>query len=156
MTRLLYGLALLSSDSLGLEMRAHLMPDELAGLDLAACRERARKWLETWQTDADVLRDPRVIVPVGSSGDGDVFWATLGVKVYKSSAKFVEGYEPSVLSTTSCQAGAFVGHDYYLLVEEMAEIRLRRAATPPTREELRRICDEQKTREAIVAALEAL
>jgi hypothetical protein len=154
-TALLYGLHVMSAESIGVSPQSSLLAEEMAEFPLDACRERARAWLSGWQTDADVLRDPRVMVPVAMTDSAVIYWATIGVKVFKSTAAFVPGYEPRVASG-ECRVKDFVSRDYYWLSEEMVEVRLRPQAAPPTRAELRALCDANQTREAIVAALEAL
>lgn len=157
MTERLYGLHRLAAESVGVDPDAALLPEELVEFPRDAARTRAREWLAGWTTDVDVRRDPRVMVPVARTAEGQTLaWATIGVKVYKSSAAFVAGHEPKVVSSGYCVVKGFVGRDAYLLVEEMVEVRLRPGAAPPTREELRRLCDEKVTREGIVSALEAL
>jgi hypothetical protein len=157
MTQRLYGLHRLAAETVGVDPDAALLPEELLEFPPEASRARAREWLSGWRTNVDVLRDPRVMVPVARTAEGQTLaWATIGVKVYKSSASFVAGYEPKVVSSGHCVVKGFVARDAYLLVEEMAEVRLRPGAAPPTRAELRRLCDEKVTREEIVSALEAL
>jgi hypothetical protein len=46
-----------------------------------------------------------------------------------------------------------VPHRYTLLVEETAELRLPSSRPPPTRAELRAICDMHATKDEIVRAL---
>jgi hypothetical protein len=55
-----------------------------------------------------------------------------------------------------CTVGAFVPHTYYLLMEQMQEVRIPEDVPPPTRDELRQICDEHESAEAIVEALAGL
>lgn len=157
MTARLYGLHALAAESVGVAPRSSLLADELADFPLEMCRAQAQEWLAGWGDDPDVARDPRVIVPVGGAGREIIYWATIGVKVLKASAAFVPGYEPTLAPDNNfCTVKGFVPRDYYWLSEEMVEVRLRAAAAPPTRAELHALCDEKKTREAIVAALEAL
>lgn len=154
--KLLYGLYLSSAKAIGLG--PDLLPEELAEFDPAGCEAAAAAWFQSWTTDADVMADPRVVVPAGRANGKMVLWAVIGVKALKISAEFVEGYEPHVASASSyCKAGKWIEKGYYLLTEESAEVQVRREdAAPPTRSEFRALCDRNQNREAIVAALEAL
>lgn len=155
---LLYGLHYLTADAVG--MAPELLPEETAEFPEADCRAAARTWLAGWRTDADVARDPRVIVPVQMDpATGDViYWAIPGVRAIKARAEFVEGYEPRDVGPapgSSCEVGDFVPMEYYLVVEAFAEVRIPFTTPPPTRDEFRAICDAYDTVEEIVAALEA-
>ncbi|MCK5800565.1 MAG: hypothetical protein KAI47_25425, partial [Deltaproteobacteria bacterium] len=55
-----------------------------------------------------------------------------------------------------CALRDFVSHDYYLLMEQMEQVRISDDVAPPTREEFRKICDEKKTQEAILDTLGSL
>ncbi len=164
MTALLYGIYALASQSVGLDPTAGLLPEEQAEYPLETCIERAQSWLVTWQQDRDILTDPRVIVPIlqDTSTKTNVYWAIFGVKVLKISANFVEGFEPQVLGATSeegwgdCAVGDIVPHEYYLLMEQMQEVRIPDTTPPPTRKKFRQICDEHQTAEAIITTLEGL
>jgi len=161
--RLLYGLYLLTADSLGME-RA-LLEDELLEFPEADSVTEALGWLEGWSTDEDIRTDPRVIVPVAMDAASGlaIHWAIIGVRALKARAAFFEGYEPEVLSLTpapdsgvdECRFGAFVPADYWLLTEKQVEVRIPAGVPPPSRDELRALCDEMETEEAIVEALEA-
>jgi hypothetical protein len=159
-TRLLYGLHLRAADAAG--SPPELLDEELAEYPEQECRARADQWLDGgWLEDEDVLRDPRVIVPVQRDFTRGVtyFWAVVGVKVIKAHAEFVEGHEPDVLGPVGeswCSVGEIVGHDYYMLVEAFAEVAIPSDSAPPTRAELRAICDEHESVRDIVSALEAL
>lgn len=153
-TELMYGLYVLSCDSVGLRPEAYLLEDELAEVDLDSCLMKARSWLGGWRSDTDVLRDPRVIVPVAKEvgTDFSIYWAVLGVKAIRVYTEFVEGYEPEVVSEDNCIIKDIVPRDYVMLVEHMEELRI--AGPPPTREEFRAICDQYDNAEDIVSALE--
>ncbi len=150
---LLYGLYLLSSDSVGLDPQAYLLADELAEIDPERAREAARSWLEEWRLDPDVRVDPRVIVPVASDdGTGrGVYWAIFGVGAIQIRAEFVEGFEPEVVHS-GCPVEEIIPRDYFLLVERMEEVRF--AGPPPTRDEFRAVCDRHDNVEDIIADLE--
>lgn len=151
---LLYGLYFLTADAVGLE--PELLEEEALEFDEASCRARAAEWLASWGHDEDVLTDPRVIVPVqrDSLSEETIYWAVLGVKAVKAKAEFVEGYEPRDIASEHCWTGQFASREYFLLVEAFAEVRLPSSASPPTRDELREICDEHDSALEIVSALE--
>jgi hypothetical protein len=145
---LLYGLAFVEADAIGMDRAAGLLADELAGLDVEAAVTAARGWLASWKTDPDVSRDPRVIVPVFTDPAAGLttYWAVVGVKALVARAEFVAGHEP-VVTPTGCWTGKLLPHRYTLLVEESAEVTLPASLPPPTRDELRAICDAHATTE---------
>ena len=150
---LLYGLAFIEADAVGMDRTTGLMADELAEIDPTAAIAAARTWLAGWKIDADVVRDPRVIVPVFHDDTGmTTYWAVIGVKALVSRAEFVAGHEP-VVTPSPCWTGKLVPHRYTMLVEETAEVRLPTTTPPPTRDELRAVCDAHATKDAIVQAL---
>jgi hypothetical protein len=153
---LLYGLAFLEADAVGMARPEGLLPDELAEIDMEAAVTAARAWLGAWKADPDVVRDPRVIVPVLYDTDRQMttYWAVIGVKALVTRAEFVPGHEP-VVSDSFCWTGKFVPHRYTLLVEESVELELPFSRPPPTRGELRAICDAHATKDEILRALAA-
>jgi hypothetical protein len=159
MTELLYGLYVLTSRAVGLPPEKRLLKEEMAEFAPADCVGRARQWLKGWKTDRDILADPRVITPIWNSDrqDSFIYWAVLGVKVVKVSARYVEGHEPEVVRTESgCRIKEVTGKSYFLLMEQMEQVKTPRSAPPPTRKEFRKLCDKHKTRDAIVDALASL
>jgi len=151
-TELLYGLYFLSADSVGL--KPELLPQELEEYEEQTCRKAAVEWLKAWRTDTDVRKDMRVMVPVRRDNEAGkaIYWATLGIKAVKARAEFAKGFEPRNIS--GCWSGKIVPHDYYLIAEVSAEVRLPLDAKPPTREELRQICDQYDTVDEMVEAIE--
>jgi hypothetical protein len=149
---LLYGLHAVAAASIG--MRPALTADEAAAYPVDANMQRARDWLAGWRSDADVTRDPRVIVPVSSDAMTNTahYWVVLGTKVLKLQAVFYPGFEPKVVD--GCPVRKFVDVEPYALVGDTVEVVRPLAAPPPTRDELRALCDRLKTHEAIVTALE--
>jgi len=154
---LLYGLHLVAADAAG--SPPEILAEELAEYD-GDPRAIAHAWLDggAWLSDPDVLRDPRVIVPVQRDMGVTYYWAVVGVKVIKASAEFYPGREPEVQGTPIgwCTIGEFVPHSYYMLVEAFAEVAIPSTTPPPTRDELRAICDAHDNVDDIVSALEAL
>ena len=70
-------------------------------------------------------------------------------------AEFVPGYEPSVVSIDgNCELRDILDHHYYLLVEEMREVRISSSCGPPTRAAFRQVCDQHDNADDIVNALE--
>jgi hypothetical protein len=156
---LLYGLHFLTADAVG--MAPELLPEETAEFPEEGCRATAAAWLAGWRTDADVGRDPRVIVPVqlDPATNDMIYWTVPGVRVIKARAEFVEGYEPrDVVSgpASDCEVDRIVPMEYYLVIEAFAEVRIPYTTPPPTREEFRALCDAYDTVAEIVTALEAL
>jgi hypothetical protein len=153
-TTLLYGLHVLSSASIG--MRPALASDEAAAFPPDADGQRAQLWLASWLTDADVGKDPRVIVPVSRDLQANTarYWAVLGTNVVKIRANFYPGFEPQWIQASFCQLGSFVNVEPYLLTGQTVEVTRPLMAPPPTRDEFRALCDREKTANAIVRALE--
>ncbi|HOU89868.1 MAG TPA: hypothetical protein PLU22_02420 [Polyangiaceae bacterium] len=147
-TNLLYGLSVVAARSIG--MAPEITAEELADTTSEAVEALARDWLASWRDDADVARDPRVIVPVARVDEVWSYWAVVGVKVFRMRAEFYPGYEPEVVNAW-CTLKDFVPFEPYLLMEQMVEVK--RTGTPLTRDELREICDAHDTVEAITAAL---
>jgi hypothetical protein len=154
---LLYGLAFIEADAVGMARTQGLLADEMAEIDMEAAVTAAHAWLGAWKADADVVRDPRVIVPVFVDYERETmtYWAVVGVKALIARAEFVPGHEP-VVSSISCWTGNFVPHRYTMLVEETVELELPLSQPPPTRGELRAICDAHTTKDEIVQALAGL
>ncbi|MBN2527821.1 MAG: hypothetical protein JXR76_15635 [Deltaproteobacteria bacterium] len=160
---LLYGLYFITADNVG--MAKALLEEELLEYSETFCRETALNWLSTWQEDTDVLRDPRVIIPVQLDYErgNAIYWAVIGIKIIKAEAEFVKGYLPKVrpcpedneeCKDSYCTPADFVPHFYYMLMEESAEFRMPLSANPPSRDEFRAICDEGSTAAEIVSSLE--
>ena len=156
---LLYGLHYVTADAVG--MAPELLGEESAEFAEADCRAAAATWLAGWKTDADVVRDPRVIVPVqlDPATNDMIYWTVPGVRAIKARAEFVEGHGPRDVQPAPgsyCEVGEIVPMEYYLVIESFAEVRIPYTTPPPTRDEFRAICDAHDTLEEIVAALEAL
>ncbi len=152
---LCYGLYSVAAQSIG--MRPALDPDE-SGVDLPAAEALARDWLGKWRDDADVARDPRVIVPVGHDKEARTirYWAILGVKALRVQAAFYPGFEPKVVDTSvDCHVRDFIDTKPYTLVEQQVELTLPDSKPPPTRDELRTIADQYDNADDIVKALES-
>jgi hypothetical protein len=152
---LLYGLHFLSADAVGMSRGEGLLVDEMSAIDVEHATSVAKMWLAGWRTDADVARDPRVVVPIRYGLGATTYWAVIGVKAVQARAEFVKGHEP-MATPTPCWSGNIVAHRYALLVEDTAEFELPADRPPPTRSELRAVCDAHDTKDAIVRALGSL
>lgn len=149
---LLYGLYYMTSDVLG--SSPQLLADEAVEYNEKNCRDRAWTWIHSWQKDKDVLKDPRVIVPVqiDITNNESISWAVLGIRAIKIKAEFVSGHEPEIISA-SCGFERFIPKYFYLLVESTAEVR-RPLSTPPLdRDEFRAICDKYDNAADIISAI---
>lgn len=147
-TNLLYGLSVVAARSIG--MAPEITAEELTGTTPEAVEALARDWLASWRDDADIARDPRVIVPIARVNQVWSYWAVVGVKVFRVRAEFYPGYEPEIVDGW-CTVKEFVPFEPYLLMEQMVEVK--RIGPPLTRDELRDVCDAHDTVEAITAAL---
>ena len=149
-----YGFYLVSCEDIGL--RPDLADGELADLD--AAKQLALDWLENLSSDDDLKRDTRVAVPIFHDPlkQRTRIWVTLGVRQAKLTATFARPprvrneEEPEWKTPKSYQlnAGRFL-----IAVDEFAEVSIP-GLTCPNREELRQLCDREKTKEAIIAALQ--
>jgi hypothetical protein len=151
-----YGLYQISCEDIG--HKPDLKEGEVA--DVEACYKAAEEWLAKLADEPDLAEDTRVAVPIYvDSFKGSLrLWVTLGVRLTKLDARFaspprikpaegegdwqvVEGWK---LQTAS----------HLIAVDEFAEVEVP-TLSPPNREELRKLCDEHKTKEKIVQALSA-
>jgi hypothetical protein len=150
---LFFGLALVSAEDLGLAAFC-LDPD---GVDPDRCRQAALTWLSHYATDPDLAADTRVAIPVyvdARRGQSRI-WATLGVRLVKLDARYVR--PPSVREESNADWQPLEPHlllpgSYVIAVDEFAEVA-RPRLEPLDRDELRKICDQARTRAAIVEAL---
>ncbi|MEO7110262.1 MAG: hypothetical protein ABI183_07490 [Polyangiaceae bacterium] len=147
----LYGMASIAAASIGAP--SPLTADEIASVDIATAETNARTWLGAWSTDADVARDPRVVVPVSSDGANTTYWAVVGTKVLHMTAYYYPGHEPTLVESVGAPLGKFVNLDAYLLVGQSLVYQLPADRPPPTRDEFRALCDKGQTLADIQAAL---
>jgi hypothetical protein len=158
MRDLFYGFYLVSSDDIGLKpsFSEGELPADAA--ERERCYQMAAEWLPRALDDADLAADTRVSVPVYADVERGVtkLWVTLGVRLAKLEASYAvaprikpaEGEE----DWSDVEAWKLDTSRYLVPVDEFAEVELR-GARILTREELRAICDREKTKEAIVKAL---
>jgi hypothetical protein len=157
MRDLFYGFALLSAEDIG--MRANLHNDE--PVDRDHCERLASDWLAHAREDPDLRVDTRVSVPIYVDPASGVtrLWATLGVRLTRLTADFARA--PRIRPRNAGQSDEWQAvtsdrletSSYLIAVDEFAEITLR-GNRVLTRKELRAVCDVQKSKEAIISALE--
>lgn len=151
---LFYGLYAISAEDIG--MRPDLAADE--PVDRAKCLATATAWLADLANDPDLAADTRVSIPIfdDTVNNKTRLWATLGVRLSRLDCRFAA--PPSVKPKSGNEDWQEVDSDalqeshYFVLVDEFAEVELA-GLRCYDREELRKICDEQKTKENILAAL---
>ncbi|MCU0653789.1 MAG: hypothetical protein MUF64_00370 [Polyangiaceae bacterium] len=154
LTRRVYGLAIVAARSIG--MASPLTSEEVAQYDPARCEEEARAWLSQLDQEADLQRDPRVMTPVTRAVDGRIrAWAVIGVRAIPVEAAFAPSHPPKLISTGSCTIRNIIPSRRVLLIGKQVEVALRPGTAPLDRNELRALCDQHKTQEAIIQALEA-
>jgi hypothetical protein len=151
---LFYGLYLVSAEDIGL--KPDLAKDE--PVDPQRCYKLAADFLPGVFKDEDLATDTRVSVPIYVDRNRNVtrLWATLGVRL----ARLEAGYARPPHLKPAKGAGDWKPVEswqlepahYLIAVDEFAEIELKGRHTL-TREELRAVCDREKTKEAILQAL---
>jgi len=156
MRDLFYGLYLVSADDIGLKTAF------AAGepVDVEVCYRAAQNWLANVVEDPDLAVDTRVSVPLFQDPGRRIvrLWATLGVRLAKLEATYASAPQIKPVKEGAWQlVESFrLGPSHYLIaVEEFAEVELGALKTL-TREELRAICDREKTKDAIVEALQKI
>ena len=157
MKNFFYGLHLISCEDIG--MRHEITKDE--PVDLAACKDIAAEWLDQWEADPDLAVDTRVIVPVFASymTNRTMQWATLGVRGARLQADYCKTPRWRPVSADAANrewqhipSWQCIPSNYVILVDEFAEIDMN-GLRVVTREELRTVCDRERTKDAIVKAL---
>jgi hypothetical protein len=148
-----YGLYLMSAEDLGL--KPHL--EKAEQVDRDKCRLLANAWRLNDVDDRDLAADARVAVPVYQDPNRNVtrIWATIGVRLARLQVSFAVGPQIKPLEGGEWQQAEryLLGPSNYLIpVDEFAEVELAGGRTL-NREELRALCDREKTREAILKAL---
>lgn len=150
-----YGLYLIACEDIGL--RPEFLEDE--SVDREAALKTATEWLENIGTDADLGCDTRVSVPIFVSvlRGKTRLWATLGVRLAKLDASYARppkirpADEPGEWEEPrTYQLGE---SSYVIPVDEFAEIEIV-GLDALTRDELRDICDRNKSKDDILRAIE--
>jgi hypothetical protein len=159
-----------STTSVTLRTRIHEARDRYFGLYVAACQDiglpfaltqpgdpapetwatlgdETAQWLRQLADDPVARSDVRVIVPIASLPENRAkYWAVVGVRATVAGYSYLKGADTSPpLAADMARA--------WLPTEQFLEVVS--SATPLTRDELRALCDEQKTPDAIKKALEA-
>jgi len=153
MRDMFFGFYLLSCADLG--MAPAVAGGEVADRNAAAAR--AEQWLNNWKTDPDMAADVREAYPLGladaaAPDKGVVYRCVLGVRAVDVEVKY-EGKPATRLSGTSRTASLHLKPTKYtVLVPEVVEVTVA-GEKPLTRAEFRKICDKNKTRDAILATL---
>ena len=154
MRDLFYGLYLISCEDIGQPI--NLAKDE--AVDPEKCYHLASKWLPGAFRDADMAADTRVSIPLYADSARNVtrLWLTLGVRLAKLDVNYMR--PPSLKPARGegewnpVEGRRLLPSNYLIAVDEFAEVELRGVRTLD-RSELRAICDREKTREKIIAAL---
>lgn len=152
-----YGFYLLGCEDIG------LAPEFLDGetVDRSRCEELATAWLANPYASADLGTDTRVAVPVYYDPVRDVtrLWVTLGVRTTRLETRFARPPKVRPAEGTGdwedLKPNQVEGRSYLIPVDEFAEVELK-GARVLTRDELRALCDQHRTKEAILKALRAL
>jgi hypothetical protein len=154
MRDLFYGLYLLSAEDIGL--KPAFKADE--PVDQEHCYKAATAWLAGSRTDPDLAADTRVAVPifVDVTRRSTRLWVTLGVRL----TKLRTGYARAPQLKPARGEGAWQvvedqrleDAEYLIPVDEFAEVEIP-GLNVLSREELRALCDREKTKEAILEAL---
>lgn len=154
MRDLFYGLYLVSAEDIGL--KPAFTAEET--VDQERCYALATAWLPKAFGDPDLAVDTRVSVPIYvTPGRGVRLWTTLGVRLAKLDVSYVK--PPSLKPTQGEGAWQAVephrleAAHYLIPVDEFAEVEIK-GMRVLTRDELRAVCDREKTKEKIVAALQ--
>jgi hypothetical protein len=161
MRDLFYGLYLVSAEDIGL--RPALTKEEEP--DCERCYKLAAEWLPKAFADPDLAIDTRVCVPIFPDRSRGVtrIWATLGVRLAHLDAEYLR--PPSVAQAPRPDADPkeraawrelrmdeLEASHYLIAVDEFAEVELP-VMHALSREDLRAVCDREKTKDAIIAAL---
>ncbi|HEX5106665.1 MAG TPA: hypothetical protein VFV87_22750, partial [Pirellulaceae bacterium] len=153
---LFYGLYLISCEDIG--HKPALADGEPADPD--AYYSAAEEWLGQLEDEPDLAEDTRVAVPIYVDPlQGKMrLWVTLGVRLTQLDTKFVKAPRIKPASGEGdwqeVEAWKLADAPFLISVDEFAEVEVP-TLSPPNREELRKLCDEHKTKEKIVEALAA-
>lgn len=148
-----YGFYLVGCEDIG--MAPELASDE--PVDQAACVAAALDWLKDWENDPDLAVDTRVSVPIMVDVARGVtrLWATLGVRLSRLEVDYARGPMARVADDAEWErlhGDQLEGRRFLIAVDDFAEFELS-GGRVLTRDELRAICNREKTRERILKAL---
>ena len=143
---LFYGLYVVSTQDLGMKPVLAAAGDPPADRWSALATD-ADEWLVQLPTDELAKSDVRVMVPIASVAPGrNKYWVVIGVRATLAGYSFIHGLDmsaPPPLEMTRT----------WLPTEKFLEVES--SDVPMTRDELRALCDEKKTADAIKAAIES-
>jgi hypothetical protein len=149
-----YGLYLTSAEDIGMK------PAFAAGetVNQENCYQTAVNWLATVFKDEDLAADTRVGVPIFVDANRGItrLWLTLGVRLSKLEANYARPpqIKPAAQGNWKLvENERLENSNYFIPVDEFAEVEIK-GTRVLTREELREICDREKTKEAILKALQ--
>jgi len=126
--------------------------------DRAAVAAKAAAWSEGgWKAEADMARDIRAARPLGAvdpnnPNKGVAYRCILGVRAVDLEIKYDRKPTATVYGTSQPVALRIKPAKYSVLVPVVIEVTVP-SDKPLTPDAFRKICDEHKTRDAIVAAL---
>jgi hypothetical protein len=143
---LFYGLYIVSSQDLGfkaaLSAAGDPAPDQWLSLTSAA-----EKWINGLRNDDLANSDVRVMVPIAElSPTRFKYWAVIGVRATLAGYSFIQGTDMSAPPLDQV-AKVWLPTEQFLEVES--------SDVPLSRDEFRALCDQNKTADAIKAAIEA-
>jgi hypothetical protein len=153
---LFYGLYLLSCEDIG--HAPTLKESEVADPEL--CYTAAEHWLGKIESEPDLAEDTRVAVPiyVDPIRSKTRLWVTLGVRLAQLDTRFATAPRIKPASGEGdwqpVEDWKLADAPFLISVDEFAEVEVP-TLSPPNREELRKLCDQHKSKEKILEALMA-
>jgi hypothetical protein len=143
---LFYGLYLVSSQDLGFKPALGRAGDPSAD-QWGALSTAASQWLVALPGDELAASDVRVMVPIAQLDAGRYkYWAVIGVRATLAGYSFIKESDMSAPPPSEVSK-------VWLPTEQFLEVES--SNVPLSRDELRALCDEKKTAEAIKASIEA-
>jgi hypothetical protein len=143
---LFYGLYVVSSQDLGFKPALAVAGDPPTD-QWASLATAANQWLGALPSDELAASDVRVMVPIAElSPTRYKYWAVIGVRATLAGYSFIHGSDMSAPPPDQLSK-------VWLPTEQFLEVES--SAVPLSRDELRALCDEKKTADAIKAAIEA-
>lgn len=120
-------------------------------------QNRAEDFLSGWKGWPEMRRDIRAIVPIGpvdakDPSKGVNYWAVIGIQPMDIEVRYEKKPVVKVLRK-NVKAKIEYGRAFYTILVPVFVEAIIPGASPPTREEFRKVCDRYKTRDAILAAL---